>query len=76
MTVPSVFFALVSGVRSSSWAAMVARPMALAPELSSRSGGLPPTKRGCSSWAIWVEGDTVSLPPSCRSAYLAAAKET
>jgi len=37
--------------------------MLSAPELSIRSGGLPPTKRGCSSWAIWVDGLTVTLEP-------------
>ena len=32
-----------------------------APELSIRSGGLPPMKRGCSSVAIWVDGDTLTV---------------
>jgi len=34
---------------------MALKPMASAPELSMMSGGLPPTKRGCSSVAIWVD---------------------
>ncbi len=41
------------------------KPMASAPELSIRSGGLPPMKRGCSSVAIWVEGDTFTVTFGC-----------
>ncbi len=33
--------------------------MAFAPELSIRSGGLPPTNRGWSSWAISVDGGAI-----------------
>ena len=40
---------------------MAAKPMDSAPELSIRSGGLPPRKRGCSSWAIWVDGETLMV---------------
>ena len=40
---------------------MAEKPMEWAPELSIRSGGLPPRKRGCSSWAIWVDGDTFTV---------------
>ena len=40
---------------------MVLIPIALAPELSITSGGLPATKRGCSSWAILVDGATFAL---------------
>ncbi len=39
----------MTSVRSSSWSRIVLNPIAWAPELSTRSGGLPPTKRGCSS---------------------------
>ena len=55
---------------------MVLRPIALAPELSMRSGGFPPTKRGWSSWAIWVEGLTVTLLPACSFCTTPAAKVT
>ena len=40
---------------------MVLMPIAFAPELSIRSGGLPATKRGCSSWAMFVDGATFAL---------------
>ena len=33
--------------------------MESAPELSIRSGGLPPRNRGCNSVAIWVDGATL-----------------
>ena len=45
----------------SSWSMIELKPMASAPELSIRSGGLPPMKRGCSSVAILVEGDTFTV---------------
>ena len=40
---------------------IVLMPIAFAPELSIRSGGLPATKRGCSSWAMLVDGATVTF---------------
>ncbi len=43
---------------------IVFQPMEFAPELSIRSGGVPPTKRGCSSVAIFVEGETLTVTPS------------
>ena len=42
---------------------MALNPIAFSPELSIRSGGLPPTKRGCSCWAICVDGDTLMVTP-------------
>ena len=48
----------MTSLRSSSWSRIVLNPIDWAPELSMRSGGLPPTKRGCSSWAICVDGET------------------
>ena len=38
--------------------------MAFSPELSIRSGGSPPTKRGWSSWAISVVADTFTVDPA------------
>ena len=63
-------------VRSSSWAMMVLMPMAPAPELSIRSGGSPATKRGCSSWAILVDGDTLTVTPEWTVCILSAANCT
>ena len=40
---------------------MALKPMAAAPELSTRSGGLPPMKRGCSSVASLVDADTFTV---------------
>ena len=42
---------------------MALKPMAFSPELSIRSGGVPPTKRGWSCWAIWVDGATLIVTP-------------
>ena len=39
-------------------------PIAFSPELSIRSGGSPPTNRGCSSWAISVVADTFTVDPA------------
>ena len=43
--------------------AFVDMPMAPAPELSTMSGGLPATNRGWSSWAICVDGETLTVTP-------------
>jgi len=74
--VPSRFFASTTELRSSSWSTMVLIPIAPAPELSMRSGGLPPTKRGCSSWAILVDGDTFAVTVGCTLCSFSAANFT
>ena len=61
---------------SSSWSMIVLKPMAPAPELSMRSGGLPPTKRGCSSCAICVDGETLAVLPGWFFSRIFAAKST
>ena len=52
------------------------KPIAFSPELSIRSGGSPPTKRGWSSWAISVVADTFTDEPEKFSCMIAAANDT
>ena len=73
---PSRLGASMTSVRSSSWSRIVLIPIAWAPELSMRSGGLPPTKRGCSSVAICVEGETSTVDPSWVCSKMSAANST
>jgi hypothetical protein len=61
---------------SSSWSMIAAKPMASAPELSIRSGGLPPRKRGCSSVAICVEAATLTVRLGWLARIKLAAKST
>ena len=55
---------------------IVLKPIEPAPELSMRSGGLPPTKRGCSCCAICVEGATLGVTVGWFFLTMSAAKVT
>ena len=66
----------MTSLRSSSWSRIELKPIDWAPELSMRSGGLPPTKRGCSSGAICVDGVTSAVDAPCISSKISAANST
>ena len=55
---------------------IVLNPIEPAPELSMRSGGLPPTKRGCSCCAICVDGVTLGVTVGWFFLTMSAAKVT